>query len=233
MNITGVTGLTPTQVTTRKALGAVETSDESLLLGHVCYTGRCHAPKESYIPVAPVAGVGQPMQATSLIEQLAAHDIRHLRPWQQEATPAPQSPSALIAALAAHPEPRLRESLIVLFLRQPSYAQVIPKLVDELQHEAALTLRHFYTAAVYLQRLWHSTLGIYLGKFPLLPDYFGQREFGLPAPNEHFGEAGLRALAALFQEKTGYDWLSTYHAAIAHLLAQLSLAQNSDDKFTG
>lgn len=173
------------------------------------------------------------MPAAALIEQLAAHDIRHLRPWQQEGAPSPQSPTGLIAALAAHPEPRLREALIVLFLRQPTYAQFVPELVDELQNEAALTLRHFYTAAVYLQRLWRSTLGIYLGAFPLLPDYFGQSEFGLPAPDDHFGEAGLRALAALFEEKTGYDWLSTYHAAIALLLAQLSLAENADDNFTG
>lgn len=173
------------------------------------------------------------MPTTALIEQLVAHDIRHLRPWQQGTVISPQSPTGLIAALATHAEPRLREALIVLFLRQPTYAQFVPELAAELQGEATLTLRHFYTAAVYLQRLWHSTLGIYLGKFLLLPDYFGQREFGLPAPDDHFGEAGLRALAALFQEKTGYDWLSAYHVAIAHLLAQLSLAQNGDDKFTG
>lgn len=173
------------------------------------------------------------MQTTTLIEQLAAHDIRHLRPRQQGVTPAFQSPSALIASLAAHPEPRLREALIVLFLRQPSYAQFVPALAAELQGEAALTLRHFYTAAVYLQRLWRSTLGIYLGKFPLLPDYFGQQGFGLPAPDLHFGETGLRALAALFEAQTGYDWLSTYHAAIALLLTQLSLAQNAHDPLIG
>ena len=84
-------------------------------------------------------------------------------------------------------------------------------------------LRHLYTAAVYLQRLWLSTLRMYLGSFPLLPDHFGQSHYHLPAPNVSFGEAGLRSLASLYAARTGYDWLSVYHAAMNIFLQQLSL----------
>lgn len=157
-----------------------------------------------------------------LIAQLAAQDVRHLRAVKNIEPVADFKPESLIAELACHPDPRLREALILLFLRQPTYARYVPELVHTSEANAALTLRHMYTAAVYLQRLWCSTLGLYLGEFPLLPDYFGQTEFGLPSPDLYFGEAGLRALATLFQRKTGYEWLAVYHAAISLLFAQLS-----------
>ncbi len=157
-----------------------------------------------------------------LIAQLATQDVRHLRAVKAVEPILDFKPESLMADLACHTDPRLREALILLFLRQPTYASYVPELVDALDANASLTLRHMYTAAVYLQRLWRSTLGLYLGEFPWLPDYFGQSEFGLPAPDLHFGEAGLRALAALFQEKTGYERLTAYHAAIALLFAQLS-----------
>ena len=157
-----------------------------------------------------------------LIAQLAAQGVRHLRAVKTVDSIPDFKPESLMADLACHADPRLREARILLFLRQPIYARYVPELVDHLEANASLTLRHMYTAAVYLQRLWRSTLGLYLGEFPLLPDYFGQSEFGLPAPDLYFGEAGLHALAALFQKKTGYEWLTAYRAAISLLLIQLS-----------
>ncbi len=137
------------------------------------------------------------------------------------AMPVSMEPPSFIAALAQHEEPRVREALIPLFLRHPTYSQYVPELAA-IEPEP-LHLRHLYTAAVYLQRLWRGTLGIYLGDFAILPDYFGQQEFALPHPDEHFGELGLRLLAELFRQKTGYNWLSTYNSAMSLFLTQLRL----------
>ena len=160
--------------------------------------------------------------SATLAATLAAFGVRHLRT-TTFATPLSIEPPTLIAALSKHKEPRVRESLIPLFLRHPTYAEHVPLLAATLEEAASQTLRHMYTAAVYLQRLWRGTLGIYLGDFAMLPEYFGQQEFALPHPNEHFGELGLRVLAELFSEKTGYNWLSTYESVISLFLAQLRL----------
>jgi len=112
-----------------------------------------------------------------------------------------------------------------LFLRQPELHQYVPEVATSLDGQTADILCHFYTAAVYLQRFWLSTLQLYLGKFTLLPNYFGQSRYHLPAPEAHFGEAGLRALANYYTERTGYEWLAVYKTAITLLLAQLSLEQ--------
>jgi hypothetical protein len=161
----------------------------------------------------------------SLLSGLSARGIRHLRVREQPVAYKPLSDQGLIAMLAAHPEPRLRESLIPLFLRHPGLSEQVPQLVDALPAPAADTLRHMYTAAVYLQYFWHSTLGLYLRNFPRLPDFYGQTIYGLPSPDDRFGESGLRALAAQFAQETGFEWLSVYTAAIDLLLRQLSLEE--------
>ena len=165
------------------------------------------------------------LATSDLIAALAEHDIRHLLSAED-----PQSlsldPAELIITLVEHPEPRLREAIIPLFLRHPEYSQGVPSIVDHLSSPAALILRHLYTAAVYLQRLWQGTLGLYLGPFRTLPDYFGESEFGLPAPERQFGEAGLRQLARLFEEETGDNWLSTYETVMDLFLTQLALEAN-------
>ena len=66
---------------------------------------------------------------------------------------------------------------------------------------------------------------MYLGGFPLLPDYFGRAHYRLPAPDERFGEAGLRGLARLYTDKTGLDWLSVYESTMNLFLQQLNLEQ--------
>lgn len=165
------------------------------------------------------------IDTSSLVSDLSARGIRHLRIREQPVEYKPLSDQGLIAMLAAHPEPRLRESLIPLFLRHPELNEHVPQLVNALPAPAADTLRHMYTAAVYLQYFWHSTLGLYLGHFPRLPDFYGQTIYGLPPPDDRFGESGLRALAAQFTQKTGFEWLSVYTAAIDLLLRQLSLEE--------
>ena len=157
-----------------------------------------------------------------LAAALAQLDVHYLRT-QTAVSPFPIDPSDLIAALAQHSSPRTHEALIPLFLRHPEFANYVPDLVRTLPPEASLLLRHLYTAAVYLQHLWRGKLEMYLGTAPLLPDYFGQPEWSLPAPTEHFGEAGLRLLAEQQQARTGFNWLNSYHTIISHYLNQLRL----------
>ena len=153
---------------------------------------------------------------------LAQFDVHYLRT-STAVPPRPTEPANLIAALAQHPSPRTHEALIPLFLRHPEFAEYVPDLVERLPAEASLLLCHLYTAAVYLQHLWRGKLEMYLGTAPVLPDYFGQPEWGLPSPSEHFGEAGLRVLAEQHRAKTGFNWLNSYHTIISHYLNQLRL----------
>ena len=167
----------------------------------------------------------------ALVQQLARLGVRHLRVYRSAGEAAPIDPAALIGALASHVEPRFREALIPLFICHPEFAVYVQKIVASLEPQAALTLRHMYTAAVYLQRFWLTALRLYLGDFLLLPDYFGDSWFHLPDASVAFGEAGLRALARLFESEgsayyTGTDWLSAYQATMALLLAQLKLQQH-------
>ena len=162
------------------------------------------------------------IDSAALVATLNQYGVRYLRTATatstgsvQAVTPLSLTPETLITAIVQHSEPRIREALILLFLRQPTFAQYVLELVETLPETAATTLQHFYTAAVYLQRLWRGKIEIYLGPLPLLPDYFGQPLWSLPSPTEHYGEAGLRVLARQFQAKTGDNWLSTYQSAMS------------------
>jgi len=162
-------------------------------------------------------------ETTLLIAQLAAHGVRHLRtaePWPEVVPPL--SAQDLIAALASHTAPRLNEALIPLFVQHPEYAADVPAVLATLEPRAADTLRHLYTAAVYLQQFWRSTLSIYQGEVPLLPNYFGESVYKLASVGEYFGEEGLRQLAGYMEEKTGYEWSSAYQSLINLFWSNLS-----------
>jgi hypothetical protein len=161
----------------------------------------------------------------ALATTLAQYDVYYLRT-ATTADPLPLEPGELIAALAQHSSPRLHEALIPLFLRHPEFAEFVPELVENLPPTASEMLSHLYTAAVYLQRLWRGQLNMYLGSSLLLPDYFGESEWELPAPTEHYGEAGLRVLAEKLRAKTGFNWLSAYESIISLFLYQLRLKVN-------
>ena len=175
-------------------------------------------------PDAVLSQTAHPDDA-ALVAALGAQGVRHLA--IAEPAPAYTVPdmATLIAHLAGHPESRLRAALIPLFLRHPEAAERVSALVQSLAPAAADTLRHFYTAAVYLQRFWLSALRMHLGRFAMLPDHFGQSYYHLPLPDEKFGEAGLRGLARLYGSKTGLDWLSVYETTMDLFLQQLRLEQ--------
>jgi hypothetical protein len=165
------------------------------------------------------------LDEAALAATLAQYDVYYLRT-ATKASPLSIAPPDLIVALAQHSEPRLHEALIPLFLRHPEFAVYVPDLVDQLPPDASQMLSHLYTAAVYLQRLWRSKLEMYLGPHSLLPDYFGESEWQLPPPDEHFGEAGLRVLAEKLRSETGINWLSAYESSMSLYLYQLRLHTN-------
>jgi hypothetical protein len=164
----------------------------------------------------------EPVEIADLAAALAKYDVHYLR--TPTATKSlPTDPESLIVNLVKHQSPRAHEALIPLFLRHPEFARYIPSLVQALPHDASLTLRHLYTAAVYLQHLWRGKLEMYFGNVLLLPNYFGESEWGLPNLTVHYGEAGLRVLAEQLQAKTGFNWLDNYHSVMALYLSQLRL----------
>lgn len=132
------------------------------------------------------------------------------------------SPPDLIRALVTQPDPRLRLALVALFLRRPDLASCVPELASALDQDAALDLQTLYTAAVYLQRLWRTRLGLYLGDFRALPDYYSE-DLALPPPDERFGKAGLYALTQAWAARSTYPYnrLASLNKTVELLFDQL------------
>ena len=82
------------------------------------------------------------------------------------------SPVALLTALARHPQARFQASLILVFLRCPTFSVAVPQVLERLKEPATLTLKLYYQAAVYLQRELGSELKARLDNWQLLPDLF-------------------------------------------------------------
>ena len=151
----------------------------------------------------------------TLVAALRERGVDYLTPTDAE-TDQPLDDESLIASLAAHPEARLRQALLALFLLQPQLAPLVPRLREQLDFSAAHELTAHYMAAVYLQRMWWIRLERYLPEYSELPDYFSA-ELGLPARDDEHGKAGLYVLG---------DW----HAAQGpHRLNQLSAYQGVAD----
>ncbi len=76
-----------------------------------------------------------------LVAQLHRLGVEHLARLQPDLPCAPLSPVHLITELAAHSQARFRSSLILLFLRRPSFSQFIPETLTQLDLSAALFSR--------------------------------------------------------------------------------------------
>lgn len=114
-------------------------------------------------------------------------------------------PADLIAALAQSDEARLRLSLIPLFLEHPEYASRVRAVSKRLDPSAQLTLKCYYSAAIWLAKK-------YQVKAPL-PDHFS-KDLGLTPTNDP--DENLKMLAKRHKELSGSltNWLGTYqHAA--------------------
>lgn len=151
-----------------------------------------------------------------LLAELRARGIGYLSGERDPAVEAevaahPLAAAALLLALAACEEPRVRDATIALLLLHPELASTVPSgpLVEgrddgprQDAHEQVFVLA---LAAMYLQRMWRSKLRLTLGpRADLACEQW--RALGLPAPAEEQGEAGLRALAAYERARTERDF---------------------------
>jgi len=175
-----------------------------------------------------------PLSSTALDfdEQLVAElyrlGVRHLVRFSDEAPEQGMSPADLIAALAQHPQARFRAALILLFLRHPEFASEVLPVADHLDWAAAITLRLYYQAAVYLQRESEPQLRPYLENWRWLPDFFSQN-YGLPAadsirPGPASSTPALVTLGELHQRLSGwaYNWTGSYRHNISRFLKHLN-----------
>lgn len=113
-------------------------------------------------------------------------------------------PPRLIAALAQSNEARLRLSLIPLFLEHSEYASRARVVAKKLDPSARLTLKCYYSAAVWLAKKYQLNIS--------LPDHFSKDLNLTPVEDP---EENLRTLAKRHAELSGsyVNWLATYQHA--------------------
>jgi len=157
-----------------------------------------------------------------LVSALADYGVRFLAGGDENVPRALIAAEDLIRAIVADPDPRLRLALTALFLSHPEYHAYVPGLASQLDGSAKIELQARYQAAVYLQRIWKTRLGYYLGDYNMLPDYFS-RELRLPPPEERFGKTGLIALAEWHRDRSEFPFnrLASYQKSLELLIGQL------------
>lgn len=140
----------------------------------------------------------------------------------------PMDEQTLITQLAVHPDARLRQALIALFLLNPQLAKYASAVRSQLAQGTALELTAYYMAAVYLQQMWRLRLNRYLGSFEELPALF-KEELQLPDPKEEYGKVGLITLAQWHQSSSGhrFNHLSEYLGAADLVLQSLKMKKRS------
>lgn len=155
----------------------------------------------------------------TLVAALREQGVDYLTPFDAKLD-FPIDEASLIASLASHPEARLRQALIALFLLQPQLAPLVPKLRHTLNSRAAQELVAYYMAAMYLQAMWRTRFRRYLNSYTELPDFFST-ELVLPNANQLHGKAGLYALADWHSRQSPFyfNHLSAY-AGVTDLLFQ-------------
>jgi hypothetical protein len=130
----------------------------------------------------------------------------------------PRPPEQLLADTIKQPSSRVRTAVIALFLLHPGYAEDVPTALVLLNENQRSLLKIFYTAAVYLQRLYVSALiTIMDSDFASLPDMFGG-DWGIsPALSP---QDALQMLGIKHQEITHSltNWAGTYKNVAHHLI---------------
>lgn len=163
----------------------------------------------------------------ALVGELHRLDVRHLARLNPAFPGGAWPIRLLLAALARHPEARLRSALLLVFLRHPEFSQYVSEVVGALDAGSASTFKLYYQAAAYLeQELRPNLRQVNIGRH--LPDLFSS-ELGLPAPSAvgadtHAVDAALRALGEVHRQLTGqnYNWAGSYRHHLDLFLRQLS-----------
>ena len=149
-----------------------------------------------------------PSQLVAALDSLGVHFLRGA-----SGAVGAMQPTALLAALAASAEARIRLALIPLLLAHPEFSVHARTAVQQLPPDAAITFRCYYTAAHWLQIKYRARITVSLGVMQSVPDTFSA-ELNLPEFADP--DAALQTLALRQQELTGLtlNWLGTYeHAA--------------------
>ncbi|MBE0669239.1 MAG: hypothetical protein IH588_01515 [Anaerolineales bacterium] len=122
-----------------------------------------------------------------------------------------------MAKLIQQPSSRVRAALISLLLAHPEYSVHVPTALGPLQDNHAQHFKFFYTAAVYLQAQFESSLRAFMDmRYQTLPDLFS-KELGVEGDTLL---AKLQSLAYLHSKWNGLhlNWVGTYQNAALHLL---------------
>lgn len=165
-----------------------------------------------------------------LVAKLREAGVRYLVPTDARLDETQSiDPLNLIRQLAESDDPRLRHSLIGLFILHSDWSDFAQQLSDQLTEPARTELIAHYMAAVYLQRKWRTRLGFYMDVQPL-PDLFSV-QLGLPLPEIRFGQTGLYALAKWHadQLETIYNYFSVYEKTMDLLFEQLKQESRSHE----
>ena len=170
-----------------------------------------------------------------LVAELHRLGVRHLIRYSDGRMDDGLPPAELMAALAHHPQARFRATLILLFLRHPEFGAGVRRAADRLDQAAALTLKLYYQAAVYLQRELEPELKPQLKNWQRLPDLFSQAYRLPPAdtirPGPQASAPALAALGELHERLSGwaYNWAGSYRHDIPRFLKHLKGDAPSDD----
>jgi hypothetical protein len=154
-----------------------------------------------------------PLTGDQLANALRALGVNFLGGGAEAEESMPTQPARLIVALAESDEARLRLSLIPVFLEHPEIAALVREAAKGLAASARLTLRCYYSAAVFLQKKYRTPLRKLLGEQPQLVDHFSM-ELGLQTTDDP--DRNLQMLALRHQELSGIqvNWLGTYEHAV-------------------
>ncbi len=153
-----------------------------------------------------------------LVAELELFGIRYLSRQTDYRAEQVRPPAALLADLIRQPSARVRASAIAVLLSRPECGESINVALERLRPQDQVTLRLFYTAAVFLQQEYALQLQPFLaGRWHWLPDLFSA-ELGLPA-----GGTPGEKLAALSREhrrltQATVNWLGTYEDMAHRLL---------------
>jgi hypothetical protein len=164
-----------------------------------------------------------PVLEEQLVSELWARDVQFLMGRHSLSAVTQLTTPQLISSLAESADPRVRFSLIPLFLRHPEYSADVTAAEKGISTEAGQrTLRFYYTAAIFLQAKYVKRINQILGKQPRLPDLFSKKLGVLPHRNPD------RALVELSKQHEissgGYvNWLGTYEHAVDVWLRQMEL----------
>jgi len=158
-----------------------------------------------------------------LVAELAHLGVNYLS--RQAIVPTiPRLPRIILAELVRQQSSRVRTALISLLLAIPQFSSQIPAALKRLGARDSLTLKLFYTAAVFLQQKNAGLLKKYSrSPWTELPDLFSSE---LAISGETLQER-LIALGNLHTRLTGIqlNWVGTYENAAKDLIRRWQMEQ--------